>query len=245
MLDFNHGALKAPANGVPSLEMLNEASASIADKPRAYLGGSRLGEDCARKLQYEYLGFVGEPLKSKTQVIFALGHAGEDAVAKQLKAVGFDLRTHKNGKQFGFSTADDRIKGHIDGVICDGPKDLGPYPYLWENKMVNNKGFNALVKHGVAKERPVYAGQIALYQAYMSLTDYPALFSFANRDTGEIAFERVPFNAQLAQECSDRGVQIIQATEAGETLPQPYPDADFFKCKFCDHRARCWELTDG
>ena len=32
---------------------------------------------------------------------------------------GFDLRsTDKNGEQFGFSIADDQVKGHIDGVIC-------------------------------------------------------------------------------------------------------------------------------
>ena len=34
----------------------------------------------------------------------------------------FDLRsTDKNGEQFGFSIADDQVKGHIDGVICVDP----------------------------------------------------------------------------------------------------------------------------
>lgn len=238
MLDFNHGATKR-AN-VPDTDMLDMAAATIADKPRDYLGGSRLGEECARKLQYEYMQADAKPLAAKTYMIFQFGHAGEDAAAVLLKASGLDLRTDKNGRQFGFETAGGKIRGHIDGVICEGPVDLGPYPYLWEHKAVNNRGWNALVKHGVAKERPVYAGQIALYQAYMDLTEYPALFSFANRDTGQIAFERVPYNAALAQECSDRGVQILRAVESGETLPRPYPDADFFKCKWCDFREGCW-----
>jgi hypothetical protein len=236
MLDFNHR--EKPRN-TPSPEQLDDAAQAIASPPRSYLGGSRLGEDCARKLQYEYAGGA-IIMNAKTHNIFAAGHASEDAVAQLLGQI-FDLRTNKpDGGQFGFETAGGRIKGHIDGVICGGPEALGPYPYLWEAKAVNNKGFNAIVKHGVAKERPVYAGQIATYQAYMQLTENPALFSVTNRDTGETHFERVPFNAQLAQECTDRGVLVLQATEAGETLPRPYPSDDFFKCKFCDFRLRCW-----
>lgn len=240
-LDFNHGA-PVRAN-VPITELLNAGAAAIdkGSTKRAYLGGSKLGEDCARALQYGYEGFEGKPFPAKTHMIFAMGHAGEEALAKVLKAAGFDLRTHKaDGGQFGFSTAGGRIKGHIDGVFCGGPAEHGPYPFLWENKLVGGKYWNALVKHGVAKERPVYAGQVATYQAYMDLTDNPALFSFVNRDSGEIAFERVPFNVKLAQECTDRGVQVIQATEAGERLPRPYPDADFYRCKFCDYREACW-----
>lgn len=240
MIDFNSGALKQRAQ-VPTTDLLNKGAAKLGSAHRGYLGGSRLGEECARQLQYEYEGTQGKPHTAKMHVIFAAGHSGEAAVAELLIAAGFDLRTHdKHGKQFGFSTAGGRIKGHIDGVICGGPIDLGPYPYLWENKFVGGKYWNAIVKHGVTKERPVYAGQVATYQAYMDLTDQPALFSFGNRDTGEIAFERLPFNAKLAQDCTDRGVQVISATEAGERLPRPFPDADFYKCKFCDYRAECW-----
>lgn len=79
----------------------------------------------------------------------------------------------------------------------------------------------------------------------MDLTEHPALFGFANRDTGEMAFERVPFDAKLAQDCTDRGVQVIMAEESGELLPRPYPDADFFKCKFCDFRGGCWDDEQG
>lgn len=236
MLDFNR--TPKPKN-VPASEQLDEAARALASAPRQYLGGSRLGEECARKLQYEYLG-GSLTMTAKLHNIFAAGHASEAAVAELLKQI-FDLRTEKaNGRQFGFETAQGRIKGHIDGVICGGPAEFGPYPYLWEAKAVGGKYFTALVKNGVRAERPVYAGQIATYQAYMQLTDNPALFSVANRDTGEIHFERVPFDPKLAQECTDRGVQVLQAVDAGETLPRPYSSPDFYKCKFCDFHAQCW-----
>jgi len=238
MLDFNH---KPRTSGVPTTEQLDAAAATLTSEKRAYLGGSRLGEECARKLQYEYEGTPGKPIPAKTRLVFAIGHASEDAVAKILRAAGFVIKTHNEaGFQFGFTTAGGRIKGHVDGVVIDGPKEFGPYPYLWEAKAVGGKYFNAILKHGVAKERPVYAGQVATYQAYMDLTDNPALFSICNRDTGELAFERIPFDAKLAQECTDRGVQVLQACEAGERIPRPYPDADFFKCRFCDFNGVCW-----
>ena len=87
--------------------------------------------------------------------------------AKWLRDAGFDLRTEdKQGEQFGFSIADDQIRGHIDGVICGGPVTMG-YPALWENKSSNDKRFQSFVRHGVAKANPTYATQIALYQTYM------------------------------------------------------------------------------
>lgn len=238
MLDFNRGTTKSKA-GVPTTEQLDKAAQEGRDAPRSYLGGSRLGEECARKLQYEFEGAQGKPLPARIQMIFAIGHAAEDALAKMLRGV-FDIRTDKNGRQFGFETAGGLIKGHIDGVVVGGPAELGPYPYLWENKAVGGKYWQALVKNGVRAERPVYAGQVATYQAYMGLEENPALFSFVNRDTGETAFERVKFDAKLAQECTDRGVQVIQATEAGERLPRPYASSDFFKCRFCDFQEACW-----
>jgi hypothetical protein len=243
-LDFNHGTLKQ-RSAVPTAEMLDGAAAVLeAREPRRnYLGASRLGDACARKLQYEFLGVPQErQLDAKTHLVFSAGHSAEAAVALLLKGAGFDLRTHKaSGAQFGFSVANERIRGHIDGVICDGPTAFGPYPYLWENKAVANKYWQAIVKKGVAVERPVYAGQVATYQAYMDLTEHPALFSIVNRDTGEIAFERLPFDAKLAQACSDRGVAVLQACDAGETLPRAYARSDFFECRFCPFHDRCWE----
>jgi hypothetical protein len=107
-------------------------------------------------------------------------------MAKWLRDAKFDLRTEdKNGKQFGFSIADDQIKGHIDGVVCGGPIDMA-YPALWESKSANDSKFKSFVRHGVAKANSVYATQIAFYQSYMDLTENPCLFTVVNKNTSEI-----------------------------------------------------------
>src|SRR5690606_10215980 len=138
-----------------------------------------------------------------------------------------------------FSVADGRVRGHIDGVIVAGPDDLA-VPALWECKSANAKNWRDIVKRGVAVAKPVYAAQIALYQAYLGLTDHPAVFTAINKDTCELWHELVPFNGALAQACSDKAVRILQACDAGEWLPRVAADPDYFECMWCDWKQRCW-----
>jgi hypothetical protein len=92
----------------------------------------------------------------------------------------------------------------------------------------------------VVKAKPIYAAQIALYQAYLGLTETPALFTAINKDTCEIWHELVPFDGALAQAASDKAVQILRACDAGETLPRHTTDPEHFECRFCSYAARCW-----
>lgn len=214
-----------------------------AQPKRTYLGGSSLGNDCARQVQYRYMQVPPDEDKmfpARTLRIFDMGHFIEDLMAKYLRDAGFELKTHDtNGKQFGFAVADEQIKGHIDGVICSGPVNIG-YPMLWECKSANSRKFSEFVRKGVAIANPVYAAQIALYQAYMELNEHPALFTVINKDTSEIYYELVPFDKGLAQRTSDKGVNILKATRANEILPRVAANSDYFACKYCEFRQTCW-----
>ena len=202
---------------------------------RKYLGASSIGEECNRKIQYRFLNYPqdeGSGFSAQTLRIFQFGHEIEDYAAKWLKDAGFDLRTEdKQGEQFGFSIADDQIKGHIDGVICGGPVSMG-YPALWENKSSNDKKFQAFVRHGVAKANPTYATQIALYQTYMELSEHPALFTVVNKNTSEIYYELVPYDQELAQMASDKAVNILTASKVGDILPRVAQSKDFFPVSY-------------
>jgi hypothetical protein len=112
---------------------------------------------------------------------------------------------------------------------------------------MNARNWRACVKDGVVVSKPVYAAQIALYQAYMDasvpgLASNPALFTAINKDTAELHHELVPFNAELAQRMSDRAVRILSATDAGELLPRIARDRDHFECRMCSWADRCWRL---
>jgi hypothetical protein len=244
MLDFNHRE-KPPsfADGVNAL-IDRALVAEQASRPeRDYLGGSRLGDACQRRLQYEYVkapkdedaDFNGQSLR-----IFALGHVLEDLAIDWLRRAGFDLRTRdRHGEQFDFSAAGERIRGHADGVVVAAPNDMA-VPALWECKSANAKNWREIAKRGVVKAKPVYAAQIALYQAYLGLTEAPALFTAINKDTCEIWHEPVPFDAGHAQAASDKAVRILRACDAGELLPRHTEDPDHFECRFCAWKNRCW-----
>ncbi len=247
MLDFNHNATK-PTTAAGDLtarinahidQALREKDAK---KPaRQYLGASLIGEPCLRKIQYSYQATGPSTYSGKTLRIFKAGHVFEEMSAEELRLAGFDLRTHdKNGEQFGFEVAGGKIAGHIDGVLCGGPVTMA-YPALWEHKALGVKSWNEVVKKGVTAAKPVYAAQIALYQAYMDLIEAPALFTARNRDTQELYHEAVPFDAALAQRMSDKAVQILEATKAGELLSRITKNPSYFQCRWCDFAERCWK----
>lgn len=254
MLDFNPRPSMAER-----INMLVDA-ALIAEReatpPRTYLGASRLGHACERALQFEFAGAPkdeGQDFSGRSLRIFAIGHELEDLAIRWLRAAGLNLYTRKgnrpDGDQFGFSVAGGRIRGHVDGIVAAAPAALGlRTPALWECKTMNAKNWRACVKDGVTVSKPVYAAQIAIYQAYMEpsvpgISVAPALFTAINKDTAELHHELVPFDAALAQRMSDRAVRILQATDAGELLPRIAASRDFFECRFCTHAERCWSLA--
>lgn len=254
MLDYNHRpGIAERVNAAIDAALAAERAAT---PPRTYLGASRLGHACERALQFEFAGAPkdeGADFGGQTLRIFEIGHQLEDLAIRWLRAAGVDLYTRKGNRpdseQFGFSVAAGRIRGHVDGIIADAPAALGlRTPALWECKTMNARNWRACVKDGVTVSKPVYAAQIAIYQAYMEpsvpgISTAPALFSAINKDTAELHHELVPFDAGLAQRMSDRAVRILQATDAGDLLPRIAGSRDFFECRFCAHSGRCWSLA--
>jgi hypothetical protein len=253
-VDFNHGSGFVYGDGYPVSDA-NQRINTLVDRalvdenqrqaPRNYLGASRIGEPCARKLVYEFAHTPPDPGKEfdgGVLRIFAAGHVFEDLSIRWLRAAGFDLRTsNNNGGQFGFETAAGRIKGHIDGVIVGGP-DVGvTWPALWEHKALKASSWNDTVKRGVRASKPVYYGQLQIYMAYMDLP--VALFTVLNKDTQALHHEVVPFDAVEAQLLSDKAVDVIRVADAGELPSKISNQSDFYLCRWCVYARRCWEYS--
>ncbi len=253
LIDFNRGSGfvygRAAADTEPLGTRINARvdAALVAERakqrPRDYLGASRIGEPCARRLVYEVTHTPPDPGKEfqgRSLRIFAAGHVFEDLAIRWLRQAGFDLRTEsRTGGPFGFETAGGRIRGHVDGVIVAGP-DVGlVWPVLWEHKALKASSWSDTAKKGVQVSKPVYWGQIQIYMAYLGLAS--ALFTALNKDTCELYHERVPFDPPGAQALSDKAVDVLRAADAGELLPRIATHADFYLCRFCPFAARCWE----
>ena len=219
-------------------EAIERAAAGKAELPHPYLGASIVGSECLRRVQYDW--WCIPTLDARTRAIFARGHYFEARVREQLVAAGFRFAPPEAGA---FEAVNGDLRGHADGVVIAGPNPLGSayvnYPFLWECKALNAKNYRALAKNGLEKEFPRYAAQVAIYQAYLRLTN-PALFSTVNADTCEQLHFWVPFSAERAQLWSDRAANIIEATRAGELLPRGYKDSTDWHCRVCAHKERCW-----
>ena len=218
-------------------------AARARQRPRDYLGASRIGEPCSRRLVYEFTRTPEDPgkeIKGQSLRIFAAGHVFEDLAIRWLRQAGFDLRTERrDGGQFGFETAGGRIRGHVDGVIVGGP-DVGlTWPVLWEHKALNARSWSETAKKGVQISKPIYYGQLQIYMAYMGLG--AALFTALNKNTCELHHEPVAFDPATAQALSDKAVDVLRAADSGELLPRIAASPDFYLCRFCPFAQRCWE----
>lgn len=253
MLDFNHRL--TPAERVVAAIDAGQQRTQAEQIPRSYLGASRVGVACERQLQFEYVKAPvdrGQAFSSQLLRVFEVGHAFEAMAIRWLREAGFDLITEKqNGEQIGFSAINGQLRGHVDGIVVAVPDELAgalAVPMLWECKSMNDKSWKETAKQGVTKSKPVYAAQLALYQAYLEpvipgLSQNPALFTAINKDTQAIHIELVPFDGDLAQRMSDRAVRVITATDAHELLPRATTTPSHFICKWCAYAARCWSLS--
>jgi hypothetical protein len=255
-IDLNHHSGfvygRAPASP-PIGERINALvdAALMAERAvvpaRDYLGASRIGEPCARRLCYELMqvsvddgaDFSGQMLR-----IFEAGHRFEEMTIRWLRLAGFDLRTHKrNGEQFGFSAAEGRFRGHIDGVIVGGPDIYIEFPILFEHKAIRSSSWQDVVKQGVKASKPIYWAQVQIYMAYLAIEH--TLFVALDKDTQAVRYELVPFDPAAAQALSDKAVAVIRAVEARELLPRISDNPDFFICTFCPYRVRCHAIVPG
>lgn len=233
VINLNRLAVGAEPINVAIEEALNAVAGK--KEPRLYLGASAIGGDCLRKIQFDWMCASKHP--ARTQRIFARGNAMEQVVADAFRAAGFDME--RGTPACGFSAMQGLFQGHCDGIIRNGP-DFLTYPCLWEHKALGSKGWKQIEKHGLRSAYAHYFAQVQVYQAYLNLTENPALFTALNSDTCELLHILVPFEPETAQAWSDRAVRIVEATMAHELLPRVAEKPDDWRCKMCSHKDRCW-----
>ena len=236
-MDLNRAHLSIEPINLELNSAIERAVATAAELPRPYLGASIVGHECSRRIQYDW--WCKPVLPARTREIFDRGHHFEERARRHLVAVGFKFAPPES---LAFTAANGALRGHADGIIIHGPDLPGVYliyPLVWEHKAVNAKNWRAVERDGLEKTFPQYAAQVALYQAYLNITN-PALFTVTNADTCEWLHFLVSFDAERAQFWSDRAVNIIEATRAGELLPRAYDDPMDWRCRMCPHKERCW-----
>lgn len=244
-INLNSSRMRRMTGTTEISELVDRAALekSARERRRQYVGASAIGGPCERQTQFEYMGALPDADWQDNPRMVRIrkrGHVYEDEAISWLTDAGFKFKPIEPGKQLRFVAAEGEFSGGVDGVIEDGPIDL-PYPFLWEHKALGAKSWGEIDRRGVRKAKPVYAGQIATYQAYLELEN-PCLFQATNMDSMRIIFEWVPFDADLAQRLSDRAVEIILDTRAGILRPRISNDRTKYPCMFCRFKNNCHDM---
>lgn len=221
-------------------ERIHEHYAKKPSRQSNRLGISKLGEECERKLWYDFR-WVAPPEKfdGRMNRLFDTGHREEDRVVEDLRAIGcgVEARDPETGEQFEFTTDHGHIVGKLDGII-ENSVEAPDQRVVLEVKTHNQKSFDKLREKGVEKAKPVHFGQCQL-GAHLSGLD-ATLYVAVNKDTDDIHSELVPLNRKKSQALLDKGERIVFAKEPPAKLKE---SADYPPCSWCLHRDLCHYST--
>lgn len=223
------------------------------DSPfRSHLGASRIGDDCARKLWYEFHWATKEVHDARTLRLFNRGHLEEPRFAVMLGAAGIKLHQYDSaGKQFALTMHGGHFGGSLDGVAEQIPDYDGPV--LCEFKTHNKESFTKLAGRnwndylagkapqqqftgeGVRASKFVHYVQMQMYMRAYQLG--AALYLAVCKDDDSVYGELIALDEVTSDAFSNRAREIIFA---GEPPARIKNDPTWWQCKFCSKAPVCY-----
>lgn len=230
------------------MSAMDAAQDAKAERPRGYLGGSEIGDECARRLWYKWREFGQDKPSAKAKRIFRHGHDVEDHVVELLRSTpGVQIldRDPVTRRQFQDVRFGGHVKSHFDGFLrAPGilPTDAW---YILEIKSMNDRRWKKWRDIGVAQSDPKYYAQV---QSYLDSPQaqqrgcQAAVFLALNKNTADLEGEIVPYEPMAA--LSFHGVAQGIVT-AAEPPPRAAKEPEWVTCRFCVFKANgiCWEGT--
>ncbi len=202
---------------------------------RNHLGASLIGRECAREIWYGFHWTTRKRFDGRMIRLFNRGHLEEPRFIALLKMIGCQVwQIDGKGKQFRIVGHRGHFGGSLDAVVVGLPDLPADTPALAEFKTHGEKSFIKLKDEGVLKAKWEHFDQMQIYMGKNSLEQ--ALYCAVNKNTDEIHFELVKFDATQYQRYLDRSAMIIDATEPP---PKISSTPGWFMCKFCDHAEVC------
>lgn len=211
----------------------------FTDKPRAHLGGSVIGHECARHTWYAWRWVKQEVFSGRMYRLFNRGHLEEARFVRWLKGIGcqvWEVEPETN-KQFRIHGVQGHYGGSLDGVgIIPYFPDL---PMLLEFKTHNTKSFSHLIDKGLIIAKPQHFAQMSAYGKEYGFKY--GLYVATNKNDDDIWPEIVELDWNLADQLKRKAEIII-------TSPEPPPKISmqpaFHTCKYyctfneiCHHNA--------
>lgn len=234
---------------------IGDAYRTDEDGFRSHMGASQIGDECARKIWYNFRWVTKKLFDGRMIRLFNRGHLEEARFIAQLLTVGVEVfQQDANGKQFRISFGDDHGGGSGDGVGVNVPGLQPGIPCLLEFKTHGAKSFAELAGknwrkyvegilkgrkvafdgNGVKEAKPEHYVQMNTYMRKMGIPI--ALYGAVCKDTDDVYWELVPLDPETADMYIDRGEKLIYLVDPPKRLSE---SPGFFKCGWCDHKPVC------
>jgi CRISPR/Cas system-associated exonuclease Cas4 (RecB family) len=216
------------------------------ESPRNYLGASIIGDECWRKVFYDFKNCRIREIKCTGIKAIQDGFACELIMANRLKKLPYiTLYTEdpQNPKQqIGIESLLGHLRGHLDGMI-KGILEAPLTWHVWESKAVNEKKWDEFVKiraeHGEKQALQLwdqcYYAQAQIYM-HFTRTERHYITVMTPGGRGHVS-ARTEYNRKYAEMLIDKARQIIFDDE---NLPSRLSDnREFYKCKWCQFQTIC------
>jgi len=208
---------------------------SLPKRRSRRLGASSLGEECSRRLWYQFRWAKQEQFTGRMLRLFRRGQREEETVISDLKSIGCVItNTEKNQIELQIAP---HIVAYPDGIIESGVPEAPTKPHTLEIKTHSAKSFTKLLKGGIP---PKHYAQMQVAMHGLSVTR--ALYVAVNKDTDELYIERVRYEKEMAEKIIARGQMIVDASEAPIGISN---DSSWYKCKFCPMHDVCFKNEKG
>lgn len=229
--------------GAAFRKFLGEAIKDVSDaydpklpEFRSHFGISQSGEECARKLWYNWRWVKLPRFPGRIMRLFNRGHLEEARFVAIMRTIGCTLyQADENQKQYRVSYFGGHYGSAIDGVVIGIPDLPDPsMPALAEFKTHGEKSFVSLQSKGLFAAHKKHYIQMQQYMGYYKLN--VGLYLAVNKNTDELYAELIEYDPDWDQYSVNRSKQIIFAKVA----PPRYSDRPSdFECRYCDHKMLC------
>jgi len=201
------------------------------DGPRSHLGASKIGEDCARKLWYDFRWMARENHSGRMQRLFQVGHNAEPRFIQYLRGIGFEVweRDPATGKQFKI----EGVEGHFSGS-CDGVAKREEVFLLEFKTNGTGQGYNAVDSKGVRLAKPLHWAQMCTYGYKLNIRY--GLYLIENKNDSDITPQIVELDWKLGEEMERKAEFIIRSNEAPKRISE---SEAHFDCKYCAAKGVC------
>lgn len=201
---------------------------------RHHLGASAIGEDCWRRLWYQFRWIKLDQADPRMRRLWNRGTREEKVFEAFLMWAG--VRIHsidpKTDKQYVFSKVNGHYGGSTDGIGLISWMD--DFPVILEYKTFKDDLFNKLKKDGLKASNPKYFNQMSNYGREWGLKW--GLFGAVNKDNDQPHFEFVELDWKLAEEMEKKATDIIYSKTPPPRLSE---QPAFWKCKGCTFNGPC------